>query len=86
MLFVSVCPSGGGTVRVLPAVLHGQSGEQAVLPFPTHQHHQRADTHTGLVLFSLDLQITPLFAPTHCMVNHTQHFTEFFCKFACLDD
>lgn len=39
LLCVCACTSGGGTVRMLPAVLHGQSGEPAVLPFQTHQHH-----------------------------------------------
>lgn len=32
---------------MLPALLHGQSGEQAFLPFPPDQHHQRPDADAG---------------------------------------
>lgn len=37
---------------MLSVVLHGQSGEQTGLPVSTDQHHQRADSYTGLVSFS----------------------------------
>lgn len=33
---------------MLPALLHGQSGEQAFLPLPTDQHHQCPDADAGL--------------------------------------
>lgn len=32
---------------MLPAVVHGPSREQTVLPLSTRQHHQRSDAHTG---------------------------------------
>lgn len=45
--------SDRGAVRVSSVVLHGSSGEQALLPLQADQHHQCADAHSGKTIIFL---------------------------------